>query len=119
MPSEVDDISLMMGEVRAGIAEGERQRAAIFRKLDEIVAHINQVSGAMTLLGEQHLQLRAKVATMEPYVENYKALRNQGIGVIAVIGLMGSVFGAAIVKYGPDWLRGGAIIALLLAAAPA
>ncbi len=109
---DLDQLSRLLGRIEADMAEAARQRDALFKKLDNMETMMHEQNGASKLIAAQVAELaKDHVALVEmideeikPVVDDYKALKNKGLGVIGLIGLVSSGGGALLMK----WLSGGA-----------
>jgi len=87
--------------------------------LDEMSRAIGALQAGMEIAREQHVKLDATlhdmndkldllmpvikdVAEMKPHVDDYKRLKQRGIGILAGVGLVGGSLGSAIT----GWLKG-------------
>jgi chromosome segregation ATPase len=110
MADDLDQLSRLLGRIEADMAEGARQRDALFKKLDNIETIMHEQNGAAKLLAAQVAELAKDQIDLvkrideqiSPAVEDFKSLKNKGLGVIAFIGLASSGGGAFLVK----WLGG-------------
>lgn len=98
--AELDQLSEIIGTLRAEVRENRRQHEAAFKKLDAIEDKLTELNGAVKLLAEGHAELKRRVdLDIAPAVSDYKAMKNKGLGVIAFIGLLGSGVGAGMFKF--------------------
>lgn len=105
---ELGEISAGMKAIRVDIRE-QNQRSSLHR--EEVRNSINQLHGKTDELAERHAVLSteqkntaAAVKDMEPVVEEMKALKNRGIGVLAAVGIAATAFGVS-VGAAWDWLK--------------
>ena len=102
MADDLDQLSRLLGRVEAELAEGARQRDALFKKLDDIEKMIHEQNGAMRVLATQvsqqskdHAELKTIIEEeIKPVVDDYKSMKNRGLGVIAFIGFASAGGGA-------------------------
>ena len=91
-----DAVARDLGKLIAKAEEAERQRAAMFRRLDEVKAQNSETHGvakeAMSQVGDLKRHVAEKV---DPVIEDYRTLKNRGIGVLAIIALLAGSIGAA------------------------
>jgi len=93
----VDEISRMLGELRADNAEAMRQRTAMWNKFDEVSKTCSEISGCVKMLGAQHVALAAKIDVEHaPVINEMKQLKQRGIGVLAILGIVGTVVAATL-----------------------
>jgi hypothetical protein len=91
----VDEISRMLGELRADNAEAMRQREAMWNKFDEVSKTCTEISGCVKMLGAQHIALATRIdAEHAPVINEMKQLKQRGIGVLAILGIVGTVIAA-------------------------
>jgi biopolymer transport protein ExbB/TolQ len=97
---ELDQLSEIIGTLRAEVKENRRQHDASFKKLDIIDEKITKLTGAVEMLAAEHARLKKRVDhDIDPVISDYNALKNKGLGVIAFVGLMGTGIGAGIIKF--------------------
>jgi chromosome segregation ATPase len=107
MADDLDQLSRLLGRVEAELAEGARQRDALFNKLDDIEKMIHEQNGAMRVLAAQvaqqskdHAELKEIIEDeIKPVVDDYKGLKNKGMGVIAFIGFVSAGSGAMLMHW--------------------
>lgn len=94
---DLDDTSLLLGELKSELREAARQRDAMFRKLDVLQTQLSELAGALKLVAEKGMGLEKVInEELKPQIENFKELKNRGYGVIAVIGLISAGLGGFI-----------------------
>jgi chromosome segregation ATPase len=81
--TELDQISAAIGRLQEAQESAERQRARIFEQLARIAEQTSEIPG-----------LANRIEAMEPHVEDYRRLKQRGIGVLGVIAVGGSLLGA-------------------------
>lgn len=86
----IDQVSEKIGKLTASV---EMLRSQTKEQWDDL----GDLKEALAELKE----IKQEVAEMKPYVDDYRKLKQRGIGVLAIVGIMGSGFGAAAV-----WLMG-------------
>lgn len=98
--TEIDDISMEIGQLKAQVAEGNRQREAQFRKLDGIVDKLNEISGQVKLVADQVSTIKKEMEDdIKPAVSEWKTMKAKGVGALAVIGVLSSGIGAGLFKF--------------------
>ena len=98
--ADVDRISQILGALQAEVQENQRQHHASFKKLDAIEEKINKLAGAIELIALEQRNIKKEIDDdIKPAVQDFKNLKNKGLGIIAFIGLMGSGTGAALAKW--------------------
>ncbi len=89
MAGDLDQISMQIGRILSNNEESGRVREAMFRKLDEIGEKLTMVKGAVETVALSHTQLQAKVeGKVMPAIEEMKALKQRGIGIITAVGVL-------------------------------
>jgi amino acid permease len=83
----LDEVSKTLGELVAGVESLRNQTKDQWEDLEEI----------KKLVGEVH-EIREDVAAMKPHVEDYRRLKQRGLGVVALLGLMGTGVGVGLTK---------------------
>jgi len=97
MMGDIDEISRVLGELKADNAEAMRQRDAMWNKFDEVSKTCTEISGCVKMLGAQHVALSAKIDLEHaPVIADMKALKQRGIGMLAVIGLVATAAAALV-----------------------
>ena len=97
---ELDQLSEIIGTLRAEVKENQRQHSASFKKLDSIEEKINKLAGAVELVINRMDTMEKKIMTeIDPAITDYRAMKNKGLGVIAFIGLVASGTGATLAKW--------------------
>ena len=81
--SGLDQISAAIGRLQEAQENAERQRERMFEKLDSIAVQTAELPALARRIGE-----------MEPHVEDYKRLKQRGVGVLGLIAVAGSLLGA-------------------------
>ena len=89
--AQLDQISEAIGRLQSQYD----QRAGL---LDQLARKIDCLDKKVDRL----LHLPADVKELQEIAENYKALRNRGLGVLAVMGTAGGAFGSGIIS----WIKG-------------
>lgn len=92
------EVSMMIGELKADMAEGHRQRDAMFKKLDIIADNVQQSIGQQAIVAADVDELKKKLAAIQPTIDEMKTLKQRGIGALAVIGIGAGSISAAITK---------------------
>lgn len=94
---ELDQLSEIIGTLRAEVKENRRQHDASFKKLDAIDEKITKLTGVVEMLAADHAALKKTVTEeIKPVTEDVKKMKHQGMGVIAFIGLLSGGTGAGI-----------------------
>ena len=108
---DLDQLSLLLGEVSADMKEGARQRTALFKSVDEMKDMISAQGGQISLLAQQLTHARADHAALkrmvdddvQPVLDDYNKNKNRVIGwVLGISGGSGAA-SAALFK----WFSGG------------
>lgn len=94
------EVSMMIGELKADMAEGHRQRDAMFKKLDAIANSVQQSIGQQALVAADVDLLKKKLVAIQPTIDEMNNLKQRGIGALAVVGLGAGGVSAVIVKFG-------------------
>lgn len=81
--SGLDQISAAIGRLQEAQANAARQRERMFEKLDGIAAQTAEIPALARRIGE-----------IEPHVEDYKRLKQRGVGILGLIAMGGSLLGA-------------------------
>jgi hypothetical protein len=98
MPTELHDISLAIGELRADAEHARRSREVTHQRVEELVRGM----AALTLrLEELTSSVRADVAAMKPEVQHYADTRRRIAGGIAVLVALAGAAGGLV-----GWLAG-------------
>lgn len=96
MTGEINYISKTLGALEAGNAEMLRRLAA---SDGETVRHREWITGRLEEIGKKLAsaeQLRKDVDDMKPAVDDWRAMKQRGIGVIAAAGIAGGGIAVAI-----------------------
>ena len=97
MTDDLHDISVVIGRLEAENIEAQRQRDALFKKLDRIADDITRLRGAVEMLARDSAETARKVNDeIMPTDTEFRNLKQQGLGVIAFIGLIASAGGAGL-----------------------
>ena len=115
--AEVDNLSLMLGELKADAASAKRQRSDIFEMLGEVqkavalmpalIATVNENRDKLAHVSDAVLTIPAltgRVDEHEKHIDDYVALKNRGLGIIAFVGLIGGGFAVGIGKVA-EWMK--------------
>ena len=89
------DIEILLGQLLAKAEEGERQRVKMFDMIGTHGVELAKMSACLKTT-------RDDVKAMKPHVENFKRLRNRGIGLLIGAAIAGGSSGAGITT----WLNG-------------
>ncbi len=99
MSDNLDQISLQIGRIQSTLEEGTRQREALFRKLDLLGDNMSEVKGAVRSVSERHDALKSKVdAQVMPAIEDMKAMKSRGLGIMAGVALAAGGASAGVTK---------------------
>jgi predicted nucleic acid-binding Zn-ribbon protein len=99
MTDDIHDISKVIGKLEAENTESQRQRDAMFKKLDRISDDITKLRGAVEMLAKEHADTATKVNDqIMPTVTEFQNLKQRGLGVIGFIALLGGGLGASILS---------------------
>ena len=114
---EVDNLSLMLGELKADAASAKKQRSDIFEMLGEVqkavalmpalIATVNESREKLAHVSDAVLTIPAltgRVDEHEKHIDDYVALKNRGLGIIAFVGLIGGGFAVGIGKVA-EWMK--------------
>lgn len=97
---DLNDIYSRLGSVEATNNEILRQLTALFKKLDVQQSSIHELSGVakeasrIAALNEKKMK-----DDIEPIIDDYKKLKNRGLGAIGLVGIMASAAGAWSSRY--------------------
>lgn len=104
MTDDLHDISVVIGRLEAENNEAQRQRDAMFKKLDRISDDITKLRGAVEMLAKDHASTAKKVhEDIMPTINEVRNLKQRGMGIIAFIGLVGSGIGATLITAYQKW----------------
>lgn len=104
MTDDLHDVSLSIGQLKAENTESQRQRDAMFKKLDRISDDITKLRGAVEMLAKDHASTAQKVhEDIMPTIIEFRNLKQRGMGIIAFIGLIGSGIGATLITAYQKW----------------
>ena len=92
----IDDVSQTLGELVASVRTLTKQTGDQWEKLDEIEKTLAKVEA-----------LADDIAEMKPAVDEFKALKQRGLGVLGMIGLLASGAGAGAVYFMEKIMGGG------------
>jgi len=96
---ELNNFSVQIGSLLSESREATRQRVAMFKKLDIINDKQIELRGAISVLTDQHLAIKKHIdENIMPTIDDYKALKNQGIGVLGIIAILGGTAAIGISK---------------------
>ena len=82
----IDDVSKTLGELVASVRTLTNQTSDQWEKLEEIERHAARGEG-----------VAEDVADMKPHVDDYKRLKQRGIGMFIILGLLFGGLGAGVV----------------------
>lgn len=94
------EVSMMIGELKAEMAEGHRQRDAMFRKLDAIANSVQQSLGQQAIVAADVDVLKKKLLEIQPTIDAMNNLKQRGIGALAVVGIGAGGTSALLIKFG-------------------
>lgn len=80
----IDQISEKIGELTASMKMLRSQTKDQWEDLGELKEALAELKA-----------IKEDVAEMKPYVDDYRKLKQRGIGVLMIVGIMGSGLGAA------------------------
>lgn len=84
-----ENIHHALGRVEAWIEEDRRTHERTLAALEKINGHVQCIP-----------QLAARLAAIEPVVEDWKRMKQRGVGIMTTIGIMGGLMGAGIIVAG-------------------
>ena len=99
--TEMDELSLAIGGLQQAEKSASSQRAVIFEKLDDVVTAQHELRGMHRELLRYQDEQSKTLKTLGTDIEDYKKLKNRGIGVITFIGFMSAGGGAILGKFFP------------------
>lgn len=104
MTDDLHGVSKAIGKLEAENEEAERQRRAMFNKLDEIFREITKLTGAVEMLARDHSDTAKKVREdVMPTIDRIKNLEQRGMGVVAFVGVMAGGAGATALALFNKW----------------
>ena len=92
----IDDTSQMLGELISSVRTLNKSTNDIWEKLDEIEKALVTVSAN-----------ERAIAEMKPHVDEFRILKQRGLGVLGMIGLIASSAGAGAVYLVEKLVGGG------------
>ncbi len=96
----LNEVSLMLGELKAEMAEGHRQRDIMFEKLDKIGQSVQQsITHHHAVVAEVNA-IKKKLLEIQPTIDEMNNLKQRGIGALAVVGVGAGSISAVLVKVG-------------------
>lgn len=96
---DLNDVYNRLGKLEASTDEVLRQMRALFVKIDAQRKDIHEVGGIAKEAVRQATENRDKIRDeIKPTVDDYKKLKNQGMGVIVFVGLLASGAGVGLAK---------------------
>lgn len=96
---DLNDVYNRLGKLEASTDEVLRQLRALFAKLDQQRKDMHEIGGVAKEAVRQATQNKEAIEKdLRPTIDDYKALKNRGLGVIAIIGLLASGAGVIATK---------------------
>lgn len=97
---DLNDLYAQIGKLQGTSEELLRQVGALFVKMDKQQTALNEATGvakeALKMAASNQATIKDNVL---PTIEDYKSMKNRGLGIVMFIGFLGSGVGAAITKY--------------------
>ena len=91
MAGEIDELSKMLGSMQADIAHIRKTNDAIDAKVDK--AHENVIE-----LKASAKSAHKRIDALKPHVEDYKKMKQRGIGLTAALAAICGFIGSALLK---------------------
>lgn len=92
MTGQIDQISAAIGALQADARTARDEHTQTANTLKNITEKLDLL-----------LPVVKDVAEMKPHIEDYKRLKQRGLGIIAGVGLTGGGFGAALTHWLGRW----------------
>lgn len=99
------DLYRQIGKLTEGYEASMRSRAALHEKVDKLSDHIINVQHAVESLTQSMVNVNERMAENDMHIEDWKRLKQRGIGIVAGIGVAGTAFGITIRSVGDKFLE--------------
>lgn len=97
--SELDQISRLLGSIEAKLQTNGQQLTALFTKVDVIRKEHAELLGVVKELNSRVDLIEKEIAEdVVPTVQEVQRLKQRGIGILTVIGLLGTGAGFLLTK---------------------
>ena len=97
--SNLDEISRILGRIEANQATSKEVVDALFRRMDDLRADHSELIGVVKEHAAKLTFFEEELTdTVVPAIDEFAKLKQRGIGVIAVIGILSAGAGATLVK---------------------
>lgn len=95
--ADIDEVSRLLGVLTTQNNVSAEQIATITKQFDMLREDLSEIKAGVneTVSKVNHLEERID-EDIEPTVEDFKKLKQRGIGVITFVGISGGVFGSTI-----------------------
>ena len=99
MPGELDQISLQIGRLLSSQEAQAERGSSMLKKLDDISQKVTTIGGVVENISESHEELKRQVNSgIVKDIDDLKALKNRGLGIIAAVSVIAGSAAAAIGK---------------------
>lgn len=99
--ANLDDISLAIGKLNAQYEDGIRQIGRLMRMVDAMDTKQDEMRSVMHTIAQRTEDLEERLAKAESTIEDYKQLKQRGLGVVAFVGFI-AAGGATVIS---KWLN--------------
>jgi hypothetical protein len=114
MNSELHDISLAIGELRAEVKNlkdtflqtnhgAVEHRAAIHRRVDALITEVNDVKSAVDVLAAKATTTDNQMKDVKEVTDEVKMWKQRGVGALFVAGIAGTALGGTAVGFLVYW----------------
>lgn len=94
--SEIDEVSRLLGVLTSQNEISGQQMATLVKKFDGVQAEMRDIKEIAREAVARAERLEERLDDIEPNVEDYKKLKQRGIGVLGLIGLGSGAAGAGL-----------------------
>ena len=102
-----EGVERLRDEFRVEQDHAHESRSSVHGRIDEVGNRLGQVESAIAVDGQITAQVRAEVALLSTSVEEgkatideFKRMKAVGIGIVGLVGLGGTAFGASLIWWG-------------------
>lgn len=88
---DIDELSRMIGSIQSDVAHIRRTTEAIDQKTDKTNERVIENSSSLKLVYK-------RIDDMQVHVDDYRSVKQKGIGVITVVGMVFGFIGALVGK---------------------
>jgi hypothetical protein len=94
------DITDLRGDFDLEKDHAHESRKDVHRKIDDLADRVSKAEATIQIAGQVTAQTRERIDAVEPTVDDFKRMRSIGIGIVGIVAIGGTAFGASLIWWG-------------------